>query len=224
MARVLLAQGVAPRVQRTKGGRMDFTASLFIERSAETPETASGRLHDAARALLFALVAAGVWGFCASAAHFGHALGNVYRVPLVILVSAVATLPAALLAWRALRVSSDLGVPIVAYAKATLHGALTLAAFAPLLAIYSFTTAPGVVSALAVASALVALIVAGASFVRQLVGRVPKERWALVIPVALVCIVIEIAALPQLIAVMSPILPSPTALAGGVEGLLGGAR
>jgi hypothetical protein len=200
---------------------MQLISALFPPREASPPATPSGRLHDAARALLFALVAAAIWGLAVGAQVPAQALANVYRVPLVILLSAVATLPAGVLLWRALDVSADLSELVSAYAKATFHGALALAAFAPLLAIYSLTSAPGLVSALSVLSACVALAVAGFGFLRSLARSVPREHLFRAVPVALVCVAIQLAALPQLISVMSPILPSPTTLAGGVEGLFG---
>jgi hypothetical protein len=182
------------------------------------------RLHLASRALLFSLVAAAVWGVAAGISHFGQALANVYRVPLVVLLSAVATLPGGVLAWRALSVKASAADLLVAHARGTLHGALALAACAPLLAIYSFTSSPKLVSVLAVVTALLALSVAGLSFVKSLLSGANANDRPRVVAVAGLCLTIQLGAMPQLIAVMSPILPVSTALAGGVEGLFGGAR
>jgi hypothetical protein len=206
---------------------MQILSSLFgstEDSDPSTPATPTVRLHDASRALLYSLLAAAVWGVGAGAAHFGQALANVYRVPLVVLVSAVATLPAGILAWKALSVRASVVDLLAAHARGTLHGTLALAAFAPLLAIYSFTSGPKLVSALAVVTALAALAVAGFSFVRSLVNGAKAENRLKIIAVACVCLAIQLAALPQLISVMSPILPVSTSLAGGVEGLLGGVR
>ncbi len=223
MAGILLSIGRSEETRSSRFGvSMQLIESLLEDNVAPSSTTPIGRLHDAARALLYALLAAAVWGVCAGAGHIGQALANVYRVPVVILVSAVATLPAAVLLWKAFSVRASLADLLVAYARATLHGSVALAAFAPLLAIYSFTSSSGIVSALALGSAIVALLVAGMSFVKNLLGSVERSSSWRVVPVALVTIAIQLAALPQLISVMSPILPSPTALVGGVEGLFGG--
>jgi hypothetical protein len=86
-------------------------------------------------------VFAAVWGLAAGSRSAGLALANVYKVPMVVLLSCAFAAPAGLLAWRlsGTRVrGSDLAL---GFSGGVFGGTLVLAVFAPLIALYYHSSA-----------------------------------------------------------------------------------
>jgi hypothetical protein len=173
-----------------------------------------------AAAFLLSLLFSALWGAAAGSTSLALALGNLYRVPMVILSSTLCAVPAGLLAWRlsgaAMR-GTDL---MLAFAAAVLSATLVLAVFAPLIALYYHTSAwAGPI--LGMGSAFLSLALGAAIFVRGVRLKVPASAsWiAARIPSAVILVFVT-AALVQFITIASPILPEVTAFDGGVDRIL----
>jgi hypothetical protein len=109
---------------------------------------------------------------------------------------------------------------VTALARGILDGSLVLGATAPLVALYSHTSSR-VGPMIAYASVTAALAVGLAGFVRAaLAGAAEGERTRRIAAVVL-CGGILLAAALQLNVLAAPILPEPTAFAGGIDGLRG---
>ena len=166
----------------------------------------------AASAVLSAL-----FGLALASGDPAHMARNLYQMPLVILLTSVFSLPAALLAWRvsgAERPPSDLAIGLAA---GTLTGTTLLAALAPLVALYSHTSEwMGPVLALAAASAgaLGGTVITW----RAVLLRAPKGgAMKAVFPLAVLAFV-HMLTLSQMIAI-SDFMPEQTFLDNGVEGV-----
>jgi hypothetical protein len=169
-------------------------------------------------ALLLSLLFAALWG---AAAGVGTSttmvLQNLYKVPMVVLLSALCALPAGMLSWKlsgsALRASDML----LAFATAVLAGTLVLAVMAPLVAIY-YRTSAWAGPAIALVSTFLALAVATVIFIRGVAIRAPStaNRVAVQFP-AFVVLLFLVATMVQFISIASPILPEITVFDGGID-------
>lgn len=184
----------------------------------DAPASTVERTWVAATAVLASVGLSGLWGVASNAAGASAAL-NVVKVPVLLVVSALASLPAVLLLWkligtRGARVT-DL---LVAYAVALFGGTAVLAALAPIVLLYQHSSAH-FGPAVAQASALGAFAMGVLLFVRVLARLVPgaDSRKVLIAPVVLQ-IVLQLAALSQLASSTSPIFANRTALGRGVDG------
>ncbi len=190
----------------------------------DAPQGATERAWVAATAVLASVVLTGLWGLASNAAG-ASAAGNVVKVPVLLVVSALASLPAALLVWKLLGTrgarATDL---LVAYAVALFGGTAVLAALSPIVLLYQHSSAR-FGPAVAQASAWVAFATGVLVFARVLGRLVPAgaSRRVLAAPVALL-LVLQGAALTQLASTTSPIFGERTALGRGVDGWAGPAR
>jgi hypothetical protein len=181
------------------------------------------RLQLVVAALLFSLVFAGAWGFAVGSRSAGLAIANLYKVPMVVLLSCAFAAPAGLLAWRLSGASvrgSDLAL---GFAGSVFGGTLVLAVLAPIVALYYHSSAwAGPV--LGIGSAAVALLTGLVMFVRGVVRRLDPgaARGAVLLPVG-VTMAMQLATLLQLAALASPILPERTVFSGGIDHLAHGA-
>ena len=169
-------------------------------------------------ALLLSLLFGAIWGVAAGMGTSGEmALQNLYKVPMVILLSALCALPAGMLTWKlsgsALRASDML----LAFATGVLAGTLVLAVMAPLVAIY-YRTSAWAGPAIAMVSTFLALTVATVIFIRGVAIRAPRtaSRVAVQFP-ALVVLLFLVATMVQFISIASPILPEITVFDGGID-------
>jgi hypothetical protein len=183
----------------------------------DAPQGVTERVWVAATAVLASAGLAGLWGLAANASGVS-ALSNVVKVPVLLVVSALASLPAVLLAWTLLGArgarATDL---LVAYAVGLFGGTLVLGALAPIVLLYQHSSAsfgPFVAQASAGAAFVTGLLV----FVRALWRLVPsgQPRHLLAVPIALQ-LVLQLAALTQLASATSPIFAERTALGRGVD-------
>ena len=175
------------------------------------------RLQLIIAGLLGSLVFAALWGLAAGSQAPGLAAANLYKVPMVVLLSALAATPAGLLAWKlsgAQCRGSDL---VISFVAAIFSGTLVMAVVSPLVALYyhSSTWAGPV---LGMGSTFLALLVGTVIFIRGVFLRRPAAtpRGALVLPVA-VFVVMQAATLVQLVALAAPILPELTVFDGGID-------
>lgn len=179
----------------------------------------SRRLSIAVSALLTSLVFAALWGVAAGSRLPTLALANVYKVPMVVLISAVGALPAGLLTWKLVGAPGRASDLLIAFVGGTFAGTLVLAVLSPLVALYyhsSLWAGP----MLGQGSAILALFVAAIVFVRSMFGGPKREgsRALLTFPVAVLSIV-QVAMLVQLVALASPILPERTIFSHGIDHL-----
>ena len=177
----------------------------------------SRRLGIAVSALLTSLVFAALWGVAAGSRLPALALANLYKVPMVVLLSAVGALPAGLLTWKLAGAPGRASDLLIAFVSGTFAGTLVLAVLSPLVALYyhsSLWAGP----MLGQGSALLALLVAAVVFARSIFSGAKREgsRALLAFPVAVLSLV-QVAMLVQLIALASPILPERTIFSHGID-------
>ncbi len=168
-------------------------------------------------ALLSSLVFAALWGAALGSHTAGMAIANLYKVPMVILLSGIFAAPAGLIAWRlagAPLKGSDLAL---GFAGGVFGGTVVLAALAPLVALYYHSSAwAGPV--LGLGSALLACATGAIVFLRSVAHRVEKGRstFAAFIPVFVV-LGMQLATIIQLGAIAAPIFPERTPFSGGID-------
>jgi hypothetical protein len=182
------------------------------------------RLQIVVSALLTSLVFAAVWGVAAGSSLPALAVANLYKVPMVVLVSAVGAVPAGLLAWKLVGGPGRASDLLIAFAGGTFAATLVLAVLSPLVALYyhsSLWAGP----MLGQGSAVLAVVVGAAVFARGMFGR-PWQfgaRRRLALPVTVLAFV-QLAMLVQLIALAAPILPERTIFSHGIDHLTDLAR
>ena len=174
------------------------------------------RLYVAGIAFACALACAAVWGLAAGSGSGTFAVRNLASVPMLVVVSTLASLPLGMLA---LRLTTAEGRPsdlLVAHSGATFAGALTMLLLAPLVALYQFSSvwAGPVVAVLTV---ILAFACGTFVFVRML-RKLGAVGPALVVPVLLLAVV-QIASLAQLSALAPPVFPTRTTFGHGVDGI-----
>jgi hypothetical protein len=205
---------------------MHTVATLFdlvAARPSSSPRAELGRsqrLFLAAFGLLCAIGFAAIWGLAVSGAGATGALANAVKVPMLLIVSGVVSLPAVLLFWKLTSAEGARASDLFAgYAVAVFGGTLVLAALSPLVALYVHSSSfagPRV----AIASAVVALAAGTVLFARALERLLPAgaRRRTLAVPVTLM-LVAQLATLSQLASVVSPVFGHRTSFGRGIDGL-----
>lgn len=172
-------------------------------------------------ASLAAMALAAIWGLAAGSSDLGLALTNAYKVPMVVLFSSLAALPAGMLALRLSDAKYSARELLMAFATSVFSGTLVLAVLSPIVAIYYHTS---VLAGpyLAMGSTGLALVVGSFVFVRGTLRRMPEgaARASTIMPLAVI-VTLQMGALLQLVALASPILPEVTAFDSGVDILAG---
>jgi len=147
-------------------------------------------------------------------------LGNLYKVPMVVLLSAAAALPVGLLTWKLVNSAQSALDLVLGTASGVLTGGLVLAVLAPLVAVY-YATSSWLGPVVALGAAGVATCVGLAVMARAVVQRRPEgSPLALATAPVGAMALVQLAMLLQLIAVASPILPEITVFDGGMDRLL----
>ena len=199
-----------------------FVTLLDIACGRPIPAHESGparRLQLVVFALLTSLIFAGAWGMAAGSRATGLAIANLYKVPMVVLLSCAFAAPAGLLAWRLSGApvrGSDLAL---GFSGGMFGGTLVLAVLAPLVALYYHSSAwAGPV--LGMGSALLALVTGTVMFVRGTMRRLPPgtSKLAVLLPIA-VTLGMQLLTLVQLAAIAAPIFPERTPFSGGIDHL-----
>lgn len=169
----------------------------------------SRRLQLVVFALLASLLFAAAWGVAAGSQAATLAIANVYKVPMVVLLSCAFAAPAGLLAWRLS------GAPIrgTDLALGFSGGVFVLA----VLALYYHSSA-WAGPMLGLGSALLALLTGTIMFVRGTLRRSPAgaSKAAVLVPV-IVTLAMQVLTLVQLAAVAAPIFPERTPFSGGID-------
>lgn len=186
------------------------------------PESARGRatrVRTVLAAVLASALLAAIWGAAAGASSLTLASANVFKVPLVLLLSAVSAVPAGLLAWKLSGADCRATDLLISFASGLFCGSLALAVLSPLVALYYHsTTWAGPV--LGIGSVFVALATGAIVFVRAALKNInPDARRRLVLFPIAALLLVNFSTLPQYIALASPILPERTIFADGVESL-----
>jgi hypothetical protein len=186
------------------------------------------RAHEttlAVLAIVAALALASLWGIAAGSASPALAVANAYKVPMVILLSALTALPAGLVALRLTNARLTAIELASSFALAIFGGTLVLATLAPLVAIYYHTSSKAGVP-IAMGSVFVALGTATLLFGRAVKRRVLENtgsevagRGGSLIAVA-VLVTLFVAALLQYVALASPIIGEVTRFDGGFDTLM----
>jgi hypothetical protein len=178
------------------------------------------RLLLAAVAFVAAPVLAAVWGVAAGSAANHLSLMNAVSVPMLLLVSSAAALPVVAIVFRLTAAEGRVSDLVLGHAGAVFGASLVLALFAPIVALYQYSSSwAGPLVALG--SALMAMAIGFALLLRGLAKLVPAGggRRSLILPAGLLC-VLQIAALLQLAAIAPPVMPHRTLLGHGVDGLV----
>jgi hypothetical protein len=166
---------------------------------------------------LFALVFAAVFGAAAGSSALTLVLGNLIKVPVVVLLSTLCALPAGFLAWKLAGEGISGSNLLLSFGAAVFAGTMVLAATSPLVALY-YHTSSWAGPALGLGSVFLSLIVASALFIKGAVSRVKPgfQRRQIVAPV-MTMLFMQTATLLQFVALASPILPETTVFDGGID-------
>lgn len=187
-------------------------------------EASTHRLQLVVRATLVSVGFAAFYGLAAGSTDLGIALGNLYKVPMVILLSTLCALPIGLLSWKLLGGTNRASDLLLGVASGNFTASLVLAALAPIVALY-YHTSGHLGGVLAMSTASIAVLLGFLNVARTVWNRRPKvvelvNLPGLLVPVA-VMIFAQQAALLQFIHVASPILPEVTVFDGGADEMLG---
>jgi hypothetical protein len=193
--------------------------ALLGPRPLASATSRAQRLFLAALAFISALALSAVWGVAAGSHDGRFAIDNAVSVPLVLLMSSVASLPLGILVFGLTMAEGRASDLVLAHAGAVFGGSLVLAFLTPIVGLYQYSSSwagPIVASS----SAIVGIAIGLALLVRSLAKLVPdpRGRRGIIGPVALLCAV-QGAALLQLSAIAPPILPHRTVLGGGIDGM-----
>lgn len=182
--------------------------------------TTARRRQLLASAGLLSVAFAGVWGLAAGSGSLGLALANLYKVPMVVLLSVLSAVPIGLLTNRLLGSRLRPADLLLALAASVFAGTLVLAVLSPLVAVY-YHTSTWAGPMLALGSTSVSLLVSIVLFVRSAlaVEATDKRLSNIAAPVGAV-VLMELAVMVQLIALASPILPEQTRFDGGIDQLV----
>lgn len=170
------------------------------------PLTRANQLVLTISAIVCALLLSSIWGVAAGSSSSALSIANSYKVPMVIFLSAVAALPAGLVALRMTNGRLAARDLVSAFATSMFGGTLVLATLAPLVAVYYHTSSKAGVP-LALGSVFISLATATLLFGRAVKRRVAEQpgRTASLVPVAILVALFS-AALMQFVALAAPII------------------
>lgn len=194
--------------------------NLAWGRSVNLGESRAQRMQIIIGGLLSALVLAVFWGWAAGSRDWALVLANTYKMPLIVMASALISLPAGLLALKLSNAPYRSSELMASYSSGLLSGTLVLAVLAPLLALY-YNTSAFAGPILAEGSVGLAILVGALIFLRGVMQRSKDgpKNWQVWIPV-LVVLVLQAIAIFQLIALVSPILPDTTLFTQGIDSVV----
>ncbi len=172
--------------------------------------------------LLAAIALSAIWGLAATSTTMSASLGNVIKIPTLLIGSGLAALPLVCVLWKlAGPTETRLSAMLLAYATSLFGGTLVLAVSAPLVAIYQHSsTWAG--PRIALASAVVAVVAFGFLFWRTLrrVAGPTVSLPKLALP-AVALIVVQALALAQLASATTPVFRDRTSFGHGIDSLRG---
>lgn len=175
------------------------------------------RLQLAIAGLLSSLVFAAIWGVAVGSRDPSLALANAYKLPMIILLSAMFAIPAGMLTWKLSGAQIRGTNLLLGFTSGVFTGTLVMAVLSPVVALYYHSSAWwGPVLAQSVIS--VAMLVGGLVFGRSVMKHVEGKRRSVILALT-VFKAIHVATLLQLIALASPILPERTQFDRGIDQL-----
>ena len=190
---------------------------LVSPRQPPSEMTRAERLYVAGVAFVVSLGFAAVWGIAAGSAGGHVALRNLACVPMLLVVSMLASLPLGVLALRLTSSSGRASDLVVAHCGATFAGAATLVLLAPLVALYQLSSAwAGPLVAIATA---VLAFACGVAVLVRILAKLGSARPAIALPVVLL-LAVQVASLSQLAVLAPPILPNRTTFGRGIDGVV----
>jgi hypothetical protein len=173
------------------------------------------RLQLAIAGLLLSLVLAAIWGVAVGSRDPTLMIANAYKLPMIILLSAVFAIPAGMLTWKLSGAECRGTDLLLGFTSGVMSGTLVMAVLSPVVALYYHSSAWwGPVLAQGVIS--LAMLVGGVVFSRAVMTRVEGRRRTVVLALV-VFKAIHVATLLQLIALASPILPERTRFDRGID-------
>ncbi|MFZ5476131.1 MAG: hypothetical protein ACOZNI_05095 [Myxococcota bacterium] len=203
---------------------MNPVARLFdLAAGRPLPEEADGsasRLQLAVHATLASIGLAAIYGLAAGSADTATLVANLYRAPMVTVLSAASALPAALLTWKLTGAPGRASDLVLGAASGIFTGTLLLAALSPLVVLFYQTSLYAGLFAMAVTA--LATLLGLLTAVRAVLNRVPagKSLLAAALPTGVLAFV-QLAALAQLIQVVGGLLPERTVFDAGIDGIVG---
>src|ERR1043165_577010 len=195
--------------------RLSQLMTLACGNPLARPTTRTHETMLAVLAIVSALVLASLWGVAAGSASASLAVANSYKVPMVILLSALTALPAGLVALRLTNAKLSAVELTSAFALAIFGGTLVLATLAPVVAIYYHTSSKAGVP-VAMGSVFIALGTATLLFGRSVARRVLEKTGnatsgrAASLFAVVVLVTLFVAALVQYVALASPVIGEGT--------------
>jgi hypothetical protein len=178
------------------------------------------RLQIIIAAAIGSLLFAAVWGIAAGSSSAGLAFSNVYKVPMVVLLSSLSAIPAGLLAWKLSGVNYR-GLDLLqSFIVGVFAATMVLAVLSPLVAIYYHSSA-WAGPLLGLGSTTLAIVTGGIIFIRGVARHLPAgtRGGSIILPV-IVFLFMQLATSLQFIAIASPILPETTVFDGGVDSMI----
>lgn len=175
--------------------------------------------------LLAAITLSALWGLAATSTSMTASLGNVIKVPTLLVGSGLAALPLVCVLWKFVGpAETRLSGMMLAYASALFGSTLLLAVMAPLVAIYQHSSS-WAGPRIAYGSAIAAVVAFGFFFWRTLrrVSVPGASLGKLAIP-AVALIVVQGLALAQLASVTTPVFRDRTIFGHGIDALPHGAE
>ncbi len=187
---------------------------------AEEDQGSASRAQVVVRATLASVVFGSVYGLAAGSTDIALAVSNLYKIPMVVILSSLCALPAGLLTWKLTGAQTRAGDLFLGVAAGNFTATLVLAAMAPIVALY-YHTSGFLGGTLALAASALAVGLGLFNVVRSVLSRRPEgvSRRVVALPLA-VLIGAQLAALVQFIHVASPILPETTVFDGGVDAMM----
>lgn len=195
---------------------------LTFGKSDPLPRQGARKQQLILAAVLLSLAFASLYGLAAGSRSLPLMMGNLYKLPMVVLLSTVCALPAGALAWKLSGSDDSLSDLVMRHVSAVLAGTAILVVLAPLLAVY-YQTSSWAGPLIAVGASVLAVLVALVQATRKTLAAAPDgaSRVGALLPVAVLGVV-QLATLLQLLAIASPIVPEVTGFDGGLDGFFRG--
>jgi hypothetical protein len=186
------------------------------------PEAESGHARRLQLILLSGLgtaLFAALYGIAAGSSELALALGNVWKVPMVLILSTGAALPGGLLAWYLVSEKPP-GEMLLAASVANFTAALVLAVLAPLVALYYHSSA-FLGGTVAMGACFLALLSGTAILLRTVHARTDGLLSLRIGGPTAVLLGLQVLAMIQFVSLASPILPEMTLFDGGADAIVG---
>lgn len=203
---------------------MGRITDLFDLASGRTlPEEQEGtarRLQLVLRATAVSLGFAAIFGLAAGSTDAALAVANLYKVPMVIVLSSLCAVPVGLLMWKLTDAPNQASDLLLGVAAGNLTATLVLAALSPVVALY-YHTSGSMGGPLAMGVILVAVGLGLFNVARAVRNRRPQDVATRAVAVPLGALMaVQLASLVQFIHVASPILPEVTVFDGGIDAMV----